>query len=81
MENLKDAVKSMKRCTDVPVNDCLDVCLLIPGLGQADWDKAPMTLLAFAGYHARRDILDYLIEEGASELGELQIARNWGRWV
>lgn len=58
----------MKECTDVPVTDCLDVCLLVPGLSQAAWDKVPMTLLAFAGYHMRRNILDYLIQEGAREL-------------
>ena len=27
----------------------------------------PMTLLAYAGYHERSDIIDHLIEEGASK--------------
>ena len=59
----------MKDSTDVPVSECLDVCLLVPGLSQNAWDEVLMTLLAFAGYHMRKNILDYLIQEGARELG------------
>lgn len=62
------AVKSMKKSTDVHPDDCLDVCLLVPGLRPEDWAKFPMTLLAFAGYHGRKDMLDYLIKEKAREL-------------
>ena len=33
--------------------------------------RYPMTLLAYAGYHERDDIIDYLIQEGASKLSDV----------
>ena len=59
----------MKQSRDVPKTDCLDVCDLIPGMTREPWDEVPITLLAYAGYYGRQDMIDYLIQEGASKKG------------
>ena len=62
---LKAAVQSMKQetCPGVPREHCLDICFMIPYSN----DLYPMTLLAFAGYHTSKEMLDLLIHEGASK--------------
>ena len=63
----------MKQLSDVPENDRLDVCDMIPGITKKTWDKTPITLLAYAGYYKREVMIDHLIQEGASKYGYL----NW----
>ena len=67
-EKLRIAVQAMQESIDVP-KTCLDVCDLIPGMTGKPWDKVPITLLAYAGYYGRQDMIDYLIQEGASKEG------------
>ena len=43
----------------------LDVCDMVPDPVTHPPRKYAMTLLAFAGYHARFEMLNLLIEEGA----------------
>ena len=65
VDNLKVAVDAMK-AAKFPGENCLDVCEMV--LDPRTTDKYyPMTLLAFTGYHARFEMLDILIEEGASK--------------
>ena len=52
----------MKTST-VPSEHVLDVCEMVPD--PVTGDKYAVTLLAFAGYHARFEMLDLLIKEGA----------------
>ena len=63
--DLEVAVKAMKRSTQVPSEHVLDVCDMVPDPVTDPPIEYPVTLLAFAGYHARFDMLDLLIEEGA----------------
>lgn len=53
----QEAVKAMTNSA-VPTEYCLDVCEMIE-------QNYPMTLLAFAGYHGRKVILEFLLSEGA----------------
>ena len=63
--DLEAAVKAMKESTKVPSEHVLDVCDMVPDPVTDPPFKYPVTLLAFAGYHARFDMLDLLIKEGA----------------
>ena len=66
LAELKAAVQSMQQESRVPREHYLDVCVKVPGVDKDNlYDRHPMTLLAFAGYHARKDMLDFLIDEGA----------------
>ena len=67
LAELKAAVQSMQQETGVPREHYLDVCVQVPGPKTSPKDKHPMTLLAFAGYYARKDMLDFLIHGGASK--------------
>ena len=67
-DDLEAAVKAMKEST-VPSEHVLDVCDMVPDPVTDPPFKYPVTLLAFAGYHARFDMLDFLIEEGARKCG------------
>ena len=58
-DDLKKAVKKMK---ETNIANCLDVCEMVPG---PKTDDHPMTLLAFAGYFARKEMMEHLISEGA----------------
>ena len=71
-EKLIIAVQAMQESSDIPI-PILDVCHLIPGITREPWDEVPITLLAFAGYYGRQDMIDYLIQEGASKEGYIYI--------
>ena len=58
------AINAMK-AAEFPGKNCLNVCEMV--LDPNDRLNYPMTLLAFAGYHVRFEMLDLLIEEGASK--------------
>ena len=49
----------------VPSEHVLDVCEMVPDPVTDPPREYAMTLLAFAGYHARFEMLDLLIKEGA----------------
>lgn len=67
-DDLQDAITAMKEST-VPTEHVLDVCDMVPDpLTDPPFEYA-VTLLAYAGYHARFDMLDLLIEEGARTCG------------
>ena len=70
-EKLIIAVQAIQESNDIPKTDCLDVCHLIPGITREPWDEIPITLLAYAGYYGRQDMIDYLIQEGASKEGSI----------
>ena len=58
----------MQQETGVLREHYLDVCVKVPGVVKnKPADRHPMTLLAFAGYHARKDMLNTLITQGASK--------------
>ena len=61
---LQTAVAAMKRSAG-PSEHVLDVCEMVPEPVADPHHEYPMTLLAFAGYHARFDMLNLLIKEGA----------------
>ena len=51
---------------EVPREDYLDVCDMVLGVDEInEYDRHPMTLLAFAGYYGRKEMMDYLIQNGA----------------
>ena len=64
LNKFKDAVQEMI-CSAVPGTHCLDVCEMVTDVAADPPVQYPMTLLAFAGYHARYDMLKFLISEGA----------------
>ena len=74
LSELEAAVLSMKQETEVPREHCLDICDLVPPRFNTLVRIYPMTLLAFAGYHANKEMLDLLIREGASKFKELKSA-------
>ena len=55
--------------TYIPEVHCehyLDVCDMVPGIDETnEYDRHPMTLLAFAGYYGHKEMMDYLIANGA----------------
>lgn len=61
---LTAAVVKMK---DVgPIEGCLDVCEMVPDPFKENQTPCyPMTLMAYAGYFARKDMLEFLISNGA----------------
>ena len=59
----------MQELSDISKTDYLDVCHLIHGVTREPSDEIPITLLAYAGYYGRQNMIDYLIEEGASKEG------------
>ena len=67
LDNLKKAVESMQtHIPEVPHEHYLDVCDMVLGVDETnEYDRHPMTLLAYAGYHVHKDIMDTLIENGA----------------
>ena len=67
LPELAAAIQSMQQETGVLREHYLDVCVKVPGVDNNLADRHPMTLLAFAGYHARKDMLDTLITQGASK--------------
>ena len=51
---------------EVPREDYLDVCDMVLGVDETnEYDRHPMTLLAFAGYYGHKDMMDILMENGA----------------
>ena len=51
---------------EVPREHYLDVCDRVLGVDETiEYDRHPMTLLAFAGYYGHKEMIDYLIENGA----------------
>ena len=51
---------------EVPHKQYLDVCDMVLGIDETnEYDRHPMTLLAFAGYYGHKEMMDYLIENGA----------------
>ena len=61
VNEFKAAVEAMKG-TGVAREHCLNVCKMVTVTSLGDRPtKHPMTLLAFAGYYARSDVLEYLI--------------------
>ena len=77
LENLRAAVTALKsdrfdQLTSANTEQgmhiyALDVCEMVPD-PSADDRSYPMTLLAYAGYHAKMKMLKFLISEGAREL-------------
>lgn len=67
MGDLQAALKSMLQDSSIPGKHRLDVCIMVPGPKTSPWFCHPMTLLAFAGYHARDDMIKWLISQGARE--------------
>ena len=59
MEELREAVAAMKENS---AKSCLDVCEMV----RAESGKYPMTLLAYAGYHDRKDMFSYLLSQGGA---------------
>ena len=74
LSELEAAVLSMKQETEILCEHCLDICDLVPHHVDTRVYLHPMTLLAFAGYHANKEMLDLLIREGASKFKELKSA-------
>ena len=65
VNEFKTAVEAMKGTT-VPREHCLNVCKMVTLTGLGDRPTHhPMTLLAFAGYYARFDVLEHLISTQA----------------
>ena len=62
----------MKEST-VPSEHVLDVCDMVPDPVTDPPIEYAVTLLAFAGYHARFDMLDLLIEEGARKCSSYHV--------
>lgn len=60
----KTAVHEMKEII-VSRGHCLDVCEMVHESRKSSRKRHPMTLLAFAGYYGRKDMLNFLIHEGA----------------
>ena len=67
-EDFEAAIRAMKEST-VSSEHVLDVCDMVPDPVTDPPFEYAVTLLAFAGYHARFDMLDLLIEEGARKCG------------
>lgn len=61
LDALKKAVQEMVQTTDTL--DCLNVCEMVPGRNPRLYYA--MTLLAFAGFYRRSDMLEYLVSQGA----------------
>ena len=59
MPKLKAAVQAMQEDRKISREECLNVVVKVPGPKRDPHKKLPMTLLAFAGYHARREMKDY----------------------
>ena len=66
MSKLVAAVRAMQKEGRIPREECLNVVVKVPGPKRDPHKKLPMTLLAFAGYHARMDMIFFLIDNGAS---------------
>ena len=66
MSKLEFAVRAMQEDRRIPREKCLDVVVKVPGPKREPHKKLPMTLLAFAGYHARREMIHFLIDNHAS---------------
>ena len=68
MKRLKEAVSDMKANAELG-DMCLNVCATV--------SKYPMTFLALAGYHARTDMITYLLSHAAGSYAQyLCIASN-----
>ena len=67
LEKLEDAVKAMQEEGSVAGEECLNVVVNVPGPKRDPKKLLPMTLLAFAGYHAMMKMMRYLIEKHASK--------------
>ena len=65
MDGLKAAVEVLKGST-IPGEHPLDVCEMVLDTKSGNL-YYPMTLMAYAGYHARFEVLECLIEEGAGK--------------
>ena len=63
-EKFEAAVQAMMSSADSTRN-CLDVCKMVTDPVSDRPTLYPMTLLAFAGYHARYKMLEFLISKGA----------------
>ena len=66
MPKLIAAVEAMQEEGRIPREECLNVVVKVPGPKRDPHKKLPMTLLAFAGYHARRKMIHFLIKNHAS---------------
>ena len=62
-----DQVTSANTEQGMHIYYALDVCEMVPD-PSADDKSYPMTLLAYAGYHAKSNMLEFLISEGARKL-------------
>ena len=62
MPNLQAAVQAMQDMRE----DAVNVVVKVPGPKRDPLKLLPMSLLAFAGYHARMDMIIFLIENRAS---------------
>ena len=61
----------------VPREHYLDVCDMVPGFDETnEYDRHPMTLLAFAGYYGRKKVMDYLINNGARKCLLIKLWQN-----
>ena len=57
----------------------LDVCDMVLGVDETnEHDRHPMTLLAYAGYYGHKEMMDYLIENGARKYFMLQVCPRSG---
>ncbi|CAI8010958.1 Ankyrin-1 [Geodia barretti] len=65
MPKLKAAVQAMQDEGSVPRERCLNVVINVPGPKRDPKKLLPMTLLAFAGYHKRQEMIHFLIQNHA----------------
>ena len=70
---MRDAVAKMKGSDGVSGDQCLNVCQMVP----TESGDYAMTLLAFAGYHGRKEILNFLISEGAGKADKISISSKF----
>ena len=68
LNEFKAAVNAMiwSRST-IPRRHCLDVCEVVTDFAADPPALYAMSLLAFAGYHARHDMLKFLTSKGAGK--------------
>ncbi|CAI8010942.1 Ankyrin-1 [Geodia barretti] len=65
MPKLEAAVQAMQNKGSVPRERCLNVVINVPGPKRDPKKLLPMTLLAFAGYHKRQEMIHFLIQNHA----------------
>ena len=77
MPKLKAAVQAMQDEGSVPRERCLNVVINVPGPKRDPKKLLPMTLLAFAGYHKRQEMIHFLIQNHARMFALHCMNRVW----